>query len=238
MKYQEVKRGWSDTVLNGLKGTTEVLNTINSAVQKVLDSPIINWAIAITAVASTIACPPAGSATIPACTAILTRRAVARLAPAASVLVAREIGRQVGKDATQLQIQFNILYNKKHNNNNGNNRNNNGTNSNAGTSNNAPRVIREYKAGTSWDKMQPVNTSEAQRKFGKLNKQAFRGGELRTDGKDVYRFDNGHKTAKVHLERYRQLRNNVWQGYWEVDSVTGKVLEGSVEKTAKRIITW
>ena len=77
-----------------------------------------------------------------------------------------------------------------------------------------------------------------QRKIGKINKQAFGGGELRTDGKYVYRFDRGHKTGKIHLERYRQLKDKVWQGYGEIDPVTGKVLEGSIDRTATRLIKW
>lgn len=95
-----------------------------------------------------------------------------------------------------------------------------------------------YKSGSKWADLKPVNTPETTRQIGKINKQAFGGGEVRTDGEYVFRFDPAHKTAKVHMERYKKIRNGVWQGYGEIDPKTGSVLEGSIDATKKRIIKW
>ena len=44
-----------------------------------------------------------------------------------------------------------------------------------------------YKLGKHWNNLKPVNTPEMQRQIGKINKKAFGGGEIRTDGKCIYR---------------------------------------------------
>ena len=61
-----------------------------------------------------------------------------------------------------------------------------------------------YKTGQTWENLKPVNKPEANRQIGKINKQAFGGGEMRTDGEKLYRFDNGHKNGKIHVEVYKK----------------------------------
>ncbi len=87
-----------------------------------------------------------------------------------------------------------------------------------------------------WNSLYDVNTPEMMRKIGKINKKEFGGGEMRTDGVYIYRFDPAHKTGKIHLERYRKIRSNVWQGYGEIDPDTGDLIEG--RDTSWRIIKW
>ena len=91
-----------------------------------------------------------------------------------------------------------------------------------------------YKGGQKWTDLKPVNTPETTRQIGKINKQAFGGVEVRTDGEYVFRFDPAHKTAKVHMERYKKIRNNHWRADAEIDPNTGDVIAGSAEKLAQR----
>ena len=97
-----------------------------------------------------------------------------------------------------------------------------------------------YKGGSKWTDLKPVNTPETTRQIGKINKQAFGGGEVRTDGEHVFRFDPAHKTAKVHMERYKKIRNNHWRADAEIDPQTGEPIAGSEAKLAKKVrdITW
>lgn len=97
-----------------------------------------------------------------------------------------------------------------------------------------------YKSGPKWADLKPVNTPETTRQIGKINKQAFGGGEVRTDGEHVFRFDPAHKTAKVHMERYKKIRNNHWRADAEIDPQTGEPIAGSEAKLAKKVrdITW
>ncbi len=90
-----------------------------------------------------------------------------------------------------------------------------------------------YKLGEYWDNLKPVNTSKANQQIGKINKQAFGGGEMRTDGEKLFRFDNGHKNGKIHVEVYKKTSKG-WQPYAECDPKTGAILEGSLEEMARR----
>ena len=90
-----------------------------------------------------------------------------------------------------------------------------------------------YKTGKSWDSLKPVNSPEMQREIGKINKQAFGGGEMRTDGEYVFRFDPAHQTGKIHMEMYKKVAKG-WQPYAECDPQTGNILEGSLKEMAKR----
>jgi flagellar basal body rod protein FlgF len=78
-----------------------------------------------------------------------------------------------------------------------------------------------------------VNTSAANKQIGKIKKEDFGGGEMRTDGKDLYRFDRAHQTGKIHLEKYVKTGKG-WQSYAECDPNTLKEIPGSVEKIAKQ----
>lgn len=95
-----------------------------------------------------------------------------------------------------------------------------------------------YKMGQTWENLKPVNKPEANRQIGKINKQAFGGGEMRTDGEKLYRFDNGHKNGKIHMERYEKIGSNKWRGCGEIDPETGNLIEGSIARTRGRIVTW
>ena len=97
-----------------------------------------------------------------------------------------------------------------------------------------------YKMGQTWENLKPVNKPEANQQIGKINKQAFGGGEMRTDGENLYRFDNGHKNGKIHVEMYKKIKNNHWRAYAEYDPVTGHPIEGSIEKFARKVrdIKW
>ena len=95
-----------------------------------------------------------------------------------------------------------------------------------------------YKLGKYWENLKPVNKPEANQQIGKINKQAFGGGEMRTDGEKLYRFDNGHKNGKIHMERYEKIGSNKWRGYGEIDPETGNIIDGSIARTRGRIVTW
>ena len=91
-----------------------------------------------------------------------------------------------------------------------------------------------YKAGAHWNSLEAVNTEHAKRKIGKINKSAFGGGEIRTDGTYIYRFDNGHKTGKIHVEMYMKTSKG-WKAYAEVDPHTGNIIAMAKEN---RVIKW
>jgi hypothetical protein len=95
-----------------------------------------------------------------------------------------------------------------------------------------------YKTGETWDSLTSVDNPAMQQKIGKINKQAFGGGQMRTDGTYVYRFDSAHKTGKIHMERYRRVKNNRWRGHGEIDPTTGELIGGSIQKTSERVIKW
>ena len=103
---------------------------------------------------------------------------------------------------------------------------------------NERRGTTGYKSGKTWDSLTSVDSPAMQKKIGKINKQAFGGGQMRTDGEYLFRFDPSHKTGKIHMERYRKVRNNVWQGYGEIDPVTGAEIDGSIARTAHREVKW
>ena len=131
--------------------------------------------------------------------------------------------------AVEIAREFSILCNKK-----------SGGDPKHTTGEAKPRLgTSGYKGGSKWTDLKPVNTPETTRQIGKINKQAFGGGEVRTDGEYVYRFDRKHQTAKVHLEMYKKVRKNRWQPYAEVDPQTGRILEGSKAKMAERpLVEW
>jgi hypothetical protein len=90
-----------------------------------------------------------------------------------------------------------------------------------------------FKEGAAWAKLQSVDSPEMKRKIGVIKKEAFGGGEMRTDGKDLYRFDRAHMSRKIHLEKYVKTGKG-WQPYAECDPETLKEIPGSVEKIAKQ----
>ena len=91
-----------------------------------------------------------------------------------------------------------------------------------------------YKSGKKWNSLTDVNTPNAERQIGHINKQAFGGGQMRTDGEFVYRFDPAHKTGKIHMEVYKKIGSNRWQPYAECDPSTGNIIPGSIEQMSKR----
>jgi hypothetical protein len=99
-----------------------------------------------------------------------------------------------------------------------------------------------YGEGKFWEKLQSVDSPEMQQKFGGIRKEKFGGGEMRTDGRYVYRFDPAHAKGKVHVEVYRKIKNSMYRAVKECDSITGNTISGTVEKFRtpkyKRIVRW
>jgi hypothetical protein len=76
-------------------------------------------------------------------------------------------------------------------------------------------------------------------KIEKICKKAFGGGQIRTDGESVYRFDPAHTTSKVHMEMYKKVGRGRWKPYAECDAQTGEILDGSLTKMETReVISW
>jgi hypothetical protein len=100
-----------------------------------------------------------------------------------------------------------------------------------------PKVERKgatgYKEGTAWEKLKSVDSSEMKRKIGTVKKEAFGGGEMRTDGKNLYRFDRAHQTGKIHLEKYEKTGKG-WQSVAECDPETLKEIPGSRDRIVKQ----
>jgi hypothetical protein len=86
------------------------------------------------------------------------------------------------------------------------------------------RVMRAYGEGKFWNKLKDVNDPDIRRKLGKINKQAFSGGQIRSDGTFIYKFDKAHQSSKVHLEVYEKVRNNVYKITEERDPETGATI--------------
>ena len=96
-----------------------------------------------------------------------------------------------------------------------------------------------YKEGSKWEGMKSVDDPAIQNKFGKIKKEAFGGGQMRSDGDYLYRFDPGHKNGKVHLEVYEKVRNGVYRAVRECDPNTGDTIAGSIARMAERpVIKW
>jgi hypothetical protein len=101
----------------------------------------------------------------------------------------------------------------------------------------APKVERKgttgYKQGTAWEKLKSVDSAEVKREIGAVKKEAFGGGEMRTDGKSLYRFDRAHQTGKIHLEKYERSGKG-WKSVAECDPETLAPIPGSEAKVANR----
>jgi hypothetical protein len=95
------------------------------------------------------------------------------------------------------------------------------------------RVMRAYGEGKFWNKLKDVNHPDIRRKLGKINKQAFSGGQIRSDGTFIYKFDKAHQTSKVHLEVHTKTAEG-WKPYMEYDPETGYEIIGSEAKLKNR----
>jgi hypothetical protein len=104
-----------------------------------------------------------------------------------------------------------------------------------------PRATAKYGKGADWDSLKSVDDPSVQRKIGKINKQAFGGGQLRSDGTYIYKFDRFHQSSKIHLERYEKTAKG-WRRCAECDPETGNVIPGSEERlknsSTNRVIKW
>jgi hypothetical protein len=89
------------------------------------------------------------------------------------------------------------------------------------------------KEGTAGEKLKSVDSSEMKRKIGTVKKEAFGGGEMRTDGENLYRFDRAHQTGKIHLEKYEKSGKG-WKSVAECDPETLTPIPGSEAKVIKR----
>ena len=144
-------------------------------------------------------------------------------------IIGTEIAKDLGQEHKDLQNKLNTFF-KKHNSNNKNN--NRGSNNN-----NIPRVGREYKGGEFWNnklfdskdgaKNAGVPGKKIDKILGELKAVKRKiGGEVRADKNgNFYTFDDGHKAAKIHLEKIEKRAD----GYYntaEVDPETGTILKG------------
>jgi hypothetical protein len=103
----------------------------------------------------------------------------------------------------------------------------------------ARRGTSGYGSGKFWSGLKSVYDPTVKQVFASLKKQAFSGGQIRTDGTSLFKFDKAHQSGKIHLEVYEKIRNNVFKCVREVDAETGETIVGGIAKCAKKkLVTW
>ena len=220
-KWNELPWQRKQNILEDYPDTDRIAGRINEAKQALtLDLAVadytarefINDMVLVTsAIALDFICPPASAYTTPV-VATSSMRVMARLAPKLGTVAA-----ELGLEAQRLYKKADNFFKKK------------------ASESAKPRLgTSGFKEGKYWSGLNPVNTPAANSQIGKINKQAFGGGEIRTDGTYVYRFDPAHKTGKIHIEMYRKIKDNHWRAYAERDPRTGETIAGSIERLAQK----
>jgi hypothetical protein len=81
------------------------------------------------------------------------------------------------------------------------------------------RAMPEYGKGEFWDSLKSAKDDQSLINL----RQKSGGGEVRFDGKYYYKFDQAHKTHKVHLHKYQREGKNV-RLIQEIDPENGQII--------------